>query len=163
TAKAFLPGMIEENSGHIVTIASLAGLFGINKLVDYCSSKFAAVGFDESLRMELHVLGHKGIHTTVVCPYYINTGMFEGVQSRLIPILEQEYVADEIADAILIQKVRIILPWICRVLFVLKNIMPNKTAIKVYKAMSGKASLNNLMNGTKAPTTPSPHNDPAPV
>lgn len=53
--KAFLPDMISQNSGHIVTIASLAGFFGMNKLVDYCSSKFAAVGFDESLRFELAV------------------------------------------------------------------------------------------------------------
>lgn len=35
--------MIEKDHGHIVTIASLAGHVGISKLVDYCSSKFAAV------------------------------------------------------------------------------------------------------------------------
>ena len=53
--KAFLPGMMEDNRGHIVSIASLAGHVGISKLVDYCASKFAAVGFDEALRMELEV------------------------------------------------------------------------------------------------------------
>ena len=42
--------MIEKNAGHIVSIASGAGLFGIPYLTDYCASKFAAVGFDESLR-----------------------------------------------------------------------------------------------------------------
>lgn len=47
--------MISHDSGHIVTVASLAGLNGINRLVDYCSSKFAAVGFDEALRAELAV------------------------------------------------------------------------------------------------------------
>ncbi|KAJ8946337.1 hypothetical protein NQ318_004227 [Aromia moschata] len=50
TVKAFLPKMIEKNHGHIVTIASMAGYVGVHKLVDYCSSKFAAVGFDEALR-----------------------------------------------------------------------------------------------------------------
>jgi short-subunit dehydrogenase len=40
--------------GHIVTIASVAGTVGVNGLVDYCASKFGAVGFDESLRMELN-------------------------------------------------------------------------------------------------------------
>lgn len=54
--KAFLPEMLEENKGHIVSIASLAGHAGIYKLVDYCASKFAAVGFDEALRMELEVI-----------------------------------------------------------------------------------------------------------
>ena len=50
TVKAFLPGMIESKKAHIVNVASLAGQSGTNKLVDYCASKFAAVGFDESLR-----------------------------------------------------------------------------------------------------------------
>ena len=47
--------MIAQRRGHIVTVASLAGMNGINRLVDYCSSKFAAVGFDEALRAELQV------------------------------------------------------------------------------------------------------------
>lgn len=53
--------MISANKGHVVTVASLAGLSGVNKLADYCASKFAAVGFDESLRLELLVRrGKKG-------------------------------------------------------------------------------------------------------
>jgi len=44
TLKAFLPGMIEAKKGHIVNIASMAGYGGINKLVDYCASKFADIG-----------------------------------------------------------------------------------------------------------------------
>ena len=74
--------MLEANSGHIVSIASSAGLFGVTGLADYCASKFAAVGFDESLRFELAAMGKTGVHTTVVCPYFINTGMFDGVQTR---------------------------------------------------------------------------------
>ena len=74
--------MLERNHGHIVSIASSAGLVGVNGLCDYCASKFGAVGFDESLRMELVNLKKDGIHTTVVCPFFINTGMFDGVQTR---------------------------------------------------------------------------------
>jgi all-trans-retinol dehydrogenase (NAD+) len=50
TVKALLPGMMTNKKGHIVNVASLAGQFGTNKLVDYSASKFAAVGFDEALR-----------------------------------------------------------------------------------------------------------------
>src|SRR6185436_10492924 len=78
TTRAFLPKMKERNHGHIVTIASAAGLVGTARLTDYCSSKFAAVGFDDSLRLELERLG-LNIQTTVVCPFYISTGMFAGV------------------------------------------------------------------------------------
>ena len=41
--------MVERNYGHIVNIASAAGLVGAAGLVDYCSSKFAAVGLHEAL------------------------------------------------------------------------------------------------------------------
>ena len=70
--------------GHLVNVASLAGHSGTNKLVDYCASKFAAVGLDEALRVELFVQGHSDyVKTTVICPYYISTGMFAGVQVSL--------------------------------------------------------------------------------
>ena len=84
TVKSFLPAMISRNRGHIVTIASAAGLTGVNGMVDYCASKYAAVGFDESLRLELRALGKDGVHTTVACPYFINTGMFDGVTTRSV-------------------------------------------------------------------------------
>ena len=45
--------MLENNKGHIVTIASAAGFIGSPGLVDYSASKSAAIGFDESLRQEL--------------------------------------------------------------------------------------------------------------
>lgn len=67
--------------GHIVSIASLAGMGGAPRLTDYCASKFAAVGFEESLRAELQDEGYPDIKSTVVCPFYINTGMFDGVQT----------------------------------------------------------------------------------
>ena len=44
TTKAFLPAMMERDHGHVVSIASSAGLVGVNGLADYCASKFAAVG-----------------------------------------------------------------------------------------------------------------------
>ena len=85
TTKAFLPDMIKTNSGHLVSIASAAGLIGIASLADYSASKFAVVGFDESIRMELRKSKINGVKTTCVCPYYINTGMFDGVKTKSTP------------------------------------------------------------------------------
>ncbi len=53
-------------------------------MVDYCSSKFGAVGFDESLRSELARLGKTGIKTTVICPTGINTGLFAGFHLKYL-------------------------------------------------------------------------------
>lgn len=72
--------MIERNHGHVVTIASLAGHSGVNGLVDYCASKHAAVGFSDALSAELRA-SNKNVHVTTINPFYINTGMFDGVKS----------------------------------------------------------------------------------
>jgi all-trans-retinol dehydrogenase (NAD+) len=114
TIKKILPLMLEKNKGHIVTISSAAGIIGVPKLSDYCASKFAAFGIDESLRMELHKNKSK-IKTTVVCPYYINTGMFKGVKTRfpfLLPILEPEKAVDKIYKGIIKKKTRVIFPFL---------------------------------------------------
>jgi len=112
TCKAFLPGMVERNSGHIVNISSAAGIIGVNGLPDYCAGKFAAFGFNESLRMELKRM-KSAIKTTVVCPFFINTGMFDGVKTRfplLLPILKPEYAAKKIVSAVLKKKKLLIMP-----------------------------------------------------
>lgn len=112
-ARAFLPGMLERDSGHIVTIASAAGLAGTSKLTDYCSSKFAAVGFDESLRVELKRMESRVV-TTVVCPFYTDTGMFDGVRTRfpwLLPILKPESLVRRIVGAIEKNRRRLVMPW----------------------------------------------------
>ncbi len=102
TTKAFLPAMKARGSGHVVTVASAAGLIGTARETDYAASKFAAVGFNEALRQELR-RGATGVKTTVVCPYYIDTGMFEGVKTRfplLLPVLEEQEVADRVLKAV---------------------------------------------------------------
>ncbi|RCN29303.1 oxidoreductase, short chain dehydrogenase/reductase family protein [Ancylostoma caninum] len=113
TTKAFVPAMLEANHGHVVTVASIAGKVGVSGLVDYCASKHGAIGFHESLTAELDALGKDGVKTTVVCPYYIDTGMFDGVQTKsplLLPVLQPEYVIDCIMEAILTNKEMISMP-----------------------------------------------------
>jgi all-trans-retinol dehydrogenase (NAD+) len=122
TVKAFLPGMIQSNSGHIVTMASAAGLIGVKGLADYCASKFAAVGFDEAVRMELRNI-KSAVRTTVVCPFFTDTGMFKGVKTRfplLLPILKPEVVAAAIVKAVLKNKRRLIMPWFAKTVLPLR-------------------------------------------
>lgn len=112
TTKAFLPAMLAKDSGHIVTLSSAAGLIGVCGLTDYSASKFAAFGFNESLRMELRK-SRSSVKTTIVCPFYTNTGLFDGVKTRLphlLPILKPEYVAKRIVKALRKGRQRIITP-----------------------------------------------------
>lgn len=150
TIKAFLPDMIKHKLGHIVNVASLAGHSGTNKLVDYCSSKFAAVGLDEAFRVELFVQGHSDyIKTTVVCPYYISTGMFAGVQSKLIPILVPEYVADSVVGATLTNREVLLLPWWSFMLIALKAILPEPAFMRLSQAFGFNCSMDQFEGRTK--------------
>lgn len=127
TARAFLPDMVKRNRGHIVTIASAAGLVGVPKLADYCASKFAAVGFDESLRIEMK-MSSPGVKTTLVCPFYINTGMFDGVKTKipwLLPVLEERDVARDVIRAIESNRQRLFLPSVVQSLIALKAMPTN--------------------------------------
>ncbi|CAG2170293.1 unnamed protein product, partial [Oppiella nova] len=133
TLKAFLPDMMtstrgttgtdtpNKGYGHLVSVASVAGLSGSVRLADYCASKFAAVGLEESLRLELQCDGYTGIRSTVVCPYFINTGMFAGVSSSIIPIMEPTWVADEIMAAILTNQEVLVIPKLFYTLVALKS------------------------------------------
>ncbi|KAJ2945692.1 hypothetical protein O0L34_g532 [Tuta absoluta] len=125
TVKAFLPQMIENSDGHIVTIASMAGQVGVAKLVDYCASKSAACGFDEALKIELETRGVKGVFTSLICPYFIRaTGMFEQVDSRFVPQLNSNEVADRVVSAIRTNEPIAVIPGYFRCLMPFKWIVP---------------------------------------
>ena len=120
TVKAFLPGMIERGTGQVVTISSAAGLIGVPGLADYCASKFAVYGFHEAVRKEVKKRGKNDISFTLICPYYINTGMFEGVKksplSFLLPLLDQKRTVKKMVKAIVKKKRRLYMPPIVYVL-----------------------------------------------
>ncbi|MDE6146889.1 MAG: SDR family oxidoreductase [Bacteroidales bacterium] len=97
--RAMLPGMLQRERGHICTIASAAGMLSNPRMSVYASSKWGAIGWSDSVRIELKKM-KSNVHVTTVAPYYINTGMFDGVKSRIIPILKPEYVAKKVIRAI---------------------------------------------------------------
>ncbi|UPT73520.1 MAG: SDR family NAD(P)-dependent oxidoreductase [Elusimicrobiota bacterium] len=100
-ARAFLPGMISRGSGHLVWTASAAGLLGVPGMAVYSATKHAVVGLAESIRMELRRAGHGGIKTTIVCPSFIDTGMFNGCTPPAIaPWLKPDALAREIVSAV---------------------------------------------------------------
>ena len=93
----FLGDMLKQNSGHICNIASSGGLISNPKMSVYAASKWSLIGWSDSLRIEMEQL-KKNIKVTTVMPYYISTGMFDGVHSK-IPILKPEAAALSIIKA----------------------------------------------------------------
>jgi all-trans-retinol dehydrogenase (NAD+) len=142
--RAFLPGMLERDRGTVVTIASAAGLVGVARQTDYSASKFAAVGFSESLRAELRQAG-SAVSTLVVCPYYIDTGMFEGVRTRvplLLPILREDDVAVRVVDAIERGKAQLVLPPLVRLIPGLRLL-----GTRGFDALMDAFGINHTMDG----------------
>jgi len=70
----FLPDMVRRSSGHIVNVASAAGLFAVPFQAPYVTSKFGVVGLSEALRWELF---RNGIGVTAVCPGAIETPIID--------------------------------------------------------------------------------------
>ncbi|MFC7581886.1 SDR family oxidoreductase [Schaalia naturae] len=115
--RAFLGGMIARHRGTVVTVASAAGMVGVARQTDYSASKFAAFGFAESLRAEMRK-ERTGVTSLVVCPYYIDTGMFEGVRTKcppLLPILRPGRVAEKVLDAIESGRGQLVMPPFVRI------------------------------------------------
>lgn len=98
-ALAVLPDMLRRDRGHICNIASAAGMLGVPKLSVYCASKWAVIGWTESMRVELKQ-ARSHVRVTSVAPYFINTGMFDGVNSKVFPILDPEKTAAKIIRAV---------------------------------------------------------------
>lgn len=122
-AKEFLPGMTEDKGGHIVNIASAAGLVSNPGMSVYVASKWAVNGWSDSLNLEMKKMKCH-VKVTTVTPYYINTGMFEGVKSKIIPIIDPLIAARKIIKGIENNKRFVRMPGIVYTLPFAKGILP---------------------------------------
>lgn len=81
TLKAFLPEMIKQKTGHIVTVSSVMGIVGAAQMTDYSASKAATKSLHESLRYELdHSYKTPKIRTTLVSPAHVLTPLFSHIK-----------------------------------------------------------------------------------
>jgi len=142
--RQFLPEMIARNTGHIVNIASAAGLIGLPGLSDYCATKFGVVGFSEALRLEMKKSA-PGVKVTCICPSFIATGMFAGVKPPLLsPWLDPDRVAGKIVRTILNKRAYLKTPFIVK-LIPFFRVLP----APVLDRISRLAGLDRAMNAFK--------------
>ena len=125
-AREFLPAMVDSGDEcRVINLASSAGLNAVPRLAVYAGSKWAAVGWSDSVRLELEQAGHKHVRITTVCPTYINTGMFDGAKGIfLTPMLKQEEVVKGAWQEMLKGGPFVIIPWTSRLNKVLSGVLP---------------------------------------
>jgi uncharacterized protein len=125
--KAFLHSMLMMHSGHIVNVASLAASFGVAGMAGYCASKYAMLGFSESLNYELH---GTGVSVTVVSPIGVKTNFFNnqsfaGRKPNYTGfMLEPKTVSKAILAAANSPRLEIIVPFYIRAAVWIKHTLP---------------------------------------
>lgn len=125
-AHAFLPSMVNAPSQtRLLNLASAAGFTPNPRMAVYAASKWAVIGWSDSVRLELKQAGADHVKVTTVCPYYVRTGMFEGAKSApLLPILDPKEVVDEAWSAMLSGSPFVVLPKTVMLSEVLKGVVP---------------------------------------
>lgn len=132
-----LPDMVARDSGHICNIGSAGGMISNPRMSIYAASKWATIGWSDSVRIELREMRSR-VRVTTIAPYYITTGMFDGVRSKIFPLLRPENVASRILRAIERDTAfKMLMPWIpCPHHFIrlLQGILP----IRVFDWLVGR-------------------------
>ena len=136
-AQQVLPDMVARDSGHICNIGSAGGMISNPRMSIYAASKWATIGWSDSVRIELREMRSR-VRVTTIAPYYITTGMFDGVRSKIFPLLRPENVAARIIRSIEHDKsFKMFMPWIpCPHHFIrlLQGILP----IRVFDWLVGR-------------------------
>ena len=135
--------MLEQDKGHIVSISSSAGLFGVNRLAPYCASKFAVTGLIESLAAELFAMkkladssDKNGIHLTSVHPYFVSTPLAQGGKSsNSLKVYTPEEAVDCIVDGVLRNKRVLLMPNQLMFLMLMKLILTGDTGLHLGELM----------------------------
>ena len=121
----FLSELIDRPTSHIVNISSASGFVPLPGGCSYASSKAAVTSLSESLHTELKKNGNDHVGLTIVCPGYVQTGMFNGVKEPiLVPILTPEKLAKKIVNAVQRNKRFVLEPNFIKLIPFIKGVFP---------------------------------------
>lgn len=106
--KLALQSMRQRGSGHIVNLASMAGVASVPGLATYNASKFAVVGFTDAVRLEVRA---HGIDVSAILPYFVNTELAAGTSGpRWFKKAEPTQVAEAIVATLECPAARVYVP-----------------------------------------------------
>jgi all-trans-retinol dehydrogenase (NAD+) len=121
----FLPDLLARPEAHLVNISSGSGLIALPFASTYASTKWAILGFTDSLREELRLLGHRHVGVTTCCPSYISTGQSDGARPPLLTrMLRPEEVARLVLKGVQKNQEMVLTPWLVRATPLTKGILP---------------------------------------
>jgi len=141
---SFFDDLLQSRESHLVNIASASGFIGLPFGATYASSKWAVIGFYESIRLELIERGVKHFNVTTVCPSYINTGMFNGVKAPvMMPLLKPEEIVRHVLQAIKNNDSFVKEPFMVKHVELLRGLLPLKVFDVATKFLGVTRSMSN--------------------
>lgn len=137
--RAALPRLRAHGGGHIVNIASSAGVIGIPGGVVYSATKHAVVGMSDAVRQEFAA---DGIRVTTVLPAFTNTELISGTKGlRGMPTVEPAAVADAVARAITRGRPTVFVPRQLGALVRLGSLLPKRVSDLTLKLFGGDTAF----------------------
>ena len=124
-----LPAMIADTSRpkRILNISSAAGTLANPRMSIYASSKWAMIGWAESLRLELEGEGHSHVAVTTFCPSFISTGMFMGARGPLLtPIMTPQKAVRAAWNGMLRGTPLVLRPWTVKLSMAFRGLLPTR-------------------------------------
>jgi len=136
--KRALESMLPRRTGHIVNVASLAGVIYAAGATTYVASKHAALGFTESARLEY---ADSGVEFTAVLPMFVNTDLTAGTKGVPgVKAVEPEDVAAGILEALAKPRARVYVPKVGKALAGAQHTMPRR-AMEALNARLGGSTV----------------------
>lgn len=143
TTREFLPDMMADRSREhrVLNIASAAGTLANPNMSVYAASKWALIGWGESLRLELVRSGNGHIAVTTFCPSFVSTGMFAGARGPLFtPIMKPKTAANAAWQGMVHGAPMVLKPWTVKLGMAFRGVLPTRVwdvvADKVFRVYS---------------------------
>lgn len=125
--KAFLPGMVARDSGHVITMASAGSFMPCPLQASYCASKAADLLLADTLRAELRSAGKRGVRFTSMCPSYVNTSLVTGIKPPLLtPWIEPDDLAEAVFRAYQKGRTTVRMPFMAKTVPILRGLLPER-------------------------------------
>jgi short-subunit dehydrogenase len=138
----FLPDLLSWPEARVVNIASASAIIALPRAASYAATKWAVLGFSESLREELKQAGHRHVRVCAICPSYIATGLFDGAKPPLLTwVLTPEAVARAVRRAVERGREFVLLPRSVRFLYGVAGVLPRRLYLQLCRRLGVSASM----------------------
>jgi short-subunit dehydrogenase len=125
--------MLPRGHGHIINIASVAGVTSTAGIATYCATKHAVLGFTDTIRLENR---GRGVHFSAILPTLTNTEMIAGIgRAKGLRNAEPDEVAQAVAGVIAKPKPRVVVPHSMGAVVSLQRLMPQRVSEAVGRAL----------------------------